>query len=71
MKNVVLLLIIAILLPACLANKIKYIQDKDEAFEQMSEYANKPDDYTLQKKDILYVKITSTNKEINEYFNTS
>jgi len=69
MKNVILLLIVAILFPACLANKIKYIQDKDEAFEQMAEYVNKPKEYKLQEKDILYVKITSTNKDINEYFN--
>ena len=69
MKNLVLVLIILVLLPACLSNKIKYIQDKDETFEHIDEYANKPKDYKLQEKDILYVKITSTNKEINEYFN--
>jgi len=69
MKNIYRVLIIIVLLPSCMANKIKYIQDKDEAFEQIDEYANKPKDYKLQEKDILYVKITSTNKEINEYFN--
>ncbi len=71
MKNVVLILIVAILLPSCLGNKIKYIQDKDEAFEYMGEYANKPKDYKLKEKDILYVKISSTNKDVNEYFNVN
>ncbi|MEN8119837.1 MAG: polysaccharide biosynthesis/export family protein [Bacteroidota bacterium] len=69
MKNIVLVLIIVVLLPACISNKIKYIQDKDETFELIDEYANKPQDYKLQEKDILYVKITSYNKEVNEYFN--
>ena len=69
MKNIVLVLIVVVLFPACMSNKIKYIQDKDATFEQIDEYANKPKDYKLQVEDILYVKITSTNKEINEYFN--
>jgi polysaccharide export outer membrane protein len=58
-----------ILFSSCLSNRIKYIQDKDEAFERISEYENKPKEYKLQPEDILYIKITSTNKEINEYFN--
>jgi len=49
-------------------NKIRYIQDKNEVFEKISEYVNKAPDYQLQKKDILYLKIASTNKEINKYF---
>jgi hypothetical protein len=29
---------------------------------------NKAPDYQIQASDILYIKISSTNKEINEYF---
>ncbi len=70
MKNIFLLLFAAILLlPSCISKSIKYIQDKNEVFEQIYEYENIPTDYKIQKQDILYIKITSTNKEINEYFN--
>jgi len=69
MKNIVPVIFIMILFSSCLSNRIKYIQDKDEAFERISEYENKPKEYKLQPEDILYIKITSTNKEINEYFN--
>lgn len=69
MKNIVPIILVMILLSSCLSNRIKYIQDKDEAFERIGEYENKPKDYKLLPEDILYIKITSTNKEINEYFN--
>ncbi len=49
--------------------KIRYIQDKDEVFGQIDNYANKAPDYQLQKQDILYIKISSTNSEISELFN--
>ncbi len=49
-------------------NKIRYILDKNEVFENINEYENKAPDYQIQIDDILYIKINSTNKEINEYF---
>lgn len=69
MKKILPIILISFLLSSCLSKKIKYIQDKEETFEQISEYDNKPKDYKLKPEDILYIKITSTNKEINEYFN--
>ncbi len=69
MKNILLIIFVIILLPSCISKSIKYIQDKDEVFEQIYEYGNKPDDYKIKIDDILYVKISSTNKDINEYFN--
>lgn len=74
MKQATPLLFLAVILfSGCLHNKIRYIQDKNEVFEQINEYANKAPDYKIQSEDILYIKISSTNKEINEYFevNTS
>ncbi|OQX99300.1 MAG: hypothetical protein B6I20_10115 [Bacteroidetes bacterium 4572_117] len=68
MKNIIWGLLALVFLQSCIANKIKYIQDKNEVFEHIGKYPNKPKEYKLQKKDILYVKISSTNKEINEYF---
>ena len=71
MKKVLPAIIVLLLLPSCISKSIKYIQDKNEIFEQVYEYDNRPADYKIQKQDILYVKITSTNKDINEYFNLS
>lgn len=68
MKNFLFLMLVLLFLPSCISKSIKYIQDKNEVFEQIYEYENTPSDYKIQKQDILYVKITSTNKEINEYF---
>ena len=71
MRTSILFIIIVLFLPSCISKKIKYIQDKNEFFTQTNEYSNKPIDYKIQKNDILYIKIKSTNKEINEYFQTT
>ncbi len=64
----ILLFLAAILFSGCIHNKIRYILDKNEVFEEINEYANKAPDYKIHSQDILYIKISSTNKEINEYF---
>ena len=66
--SILLLLLTSILASSCMHNKIRYIQDKNEVFEKVYEYPNQAPDYQIQKQDILYIKISSTNKEINEYF---
>lgn len=63
-----LFLLLSLLASSCMHNKIRYIQDKNEIFEKIEEYSNQAPEYQIQKKDILYIKITSTNKEINDYF---
>ncbi|MBN2756438.1 MAG: polysaccharide biosynthesis/export family protein [Bacteroidales bacterium] len=63
--------VLVILFPSCIHNKIRYLQDKSEIFETISEYSNKEPEYKIQKNDILYVKISSTNEDINKYFNNS
>ena len=60
-----------ITIPSCIHNKIRYLQDKAEIFNEIKEYSNKAPDYKIHKNDILYIKIVSTNEEINKYFNTS
>jgi polysaccharide export outer membrane protein len=66
--SAILPLLLVILLSGCMHNKIRYIHDKNEVFENIEEYENKAPDYQIQASDILYIKISSTNKEINEYF---
>ncbi len=58
----------AIFLTSCMHSKIRYIQDKNEIFGQIDEYANHPPEYKLQKEDILYIKVSSTNSEIGNLF---
>ena len=71
--NRILLISLVILttLPSCIHNKIRYLQDKAEVFSEIKEYSNKAPDYKIQINDILYIKIASTNEEINKYFNNS
>ncbi len=49
-------------------HKLRYIQDKDEVFEQINEYANKAPEYKLKANDILYIRISSTNNDISKLF---
>ncbi len=72
MKLLAILPLLAVIsLSGCMHNKIRYILDKNEVFEKINEYENKAPDYQIQATDILYIKISSTNKEINEYFEVS
>lgn len=66
--SIIIFLLFSLFLSSCMHQKIRYIQDKNEVFEKIGEYSNHVPDYRIQTKDILYIKITSTNKEINEYF---
>jgi len=70
-KNILVGLIFLLILPSCIHNKIRYLQDKAEVFEDINEYANEAPNYKIQKNDILYIKIASTNEEINKYFNSN
>lgn len=69
MKHILLYIILASSLSSCMHNKLRYIQDKNEIFDKVNEYSNQPPDYKIQVKDILYIKISSTNKELDKYFN--
>jgi len=70
-KNILISIIVLMILPSCIHNKIRYLQDKSEFFDEIKEYSNKALDYKIQKNDILYIKVVSTNEEINKYFNSS
>jgi polysaccharide biosynthesis/export protein len=67
------IVIISILLTStsCMHNKIRYIIDSFENKGAVAEYPNPPVDYLIQKKDILSVKISTQNKEINDFFTIS
>ena len=57
-----------LLASSCMHKKIRYILDQNEVSGSISEYENHPPNYLVQKNDILYIKISSTNKEISQYF---
>jgi polysaccharide biosynthesis/export protein len=54
---------------SCIHNKIRYIIDDKEALGKITEYPNVPVDYTIKKKDILYIRVLSSNDEVNKLFN--
>jgi polysaccharide export outer membrane protein len=56
---------------SCFHNRIRYIQDKNEQITGETDYPNRAPEYLVNKKDILYVRIASTNKEVNQLFNLS
>lgn len=68
MKRILLYILLASSLSSCIHNKLRYIQDKNEVFDKISEYSNKAPDYRIQVNDILYIRINSTNKKLNQYF---
>jgi len=48
---------------------LKYIQDKkQDRLDTITEYTNQPPNYKIQPYDVLYIKVTTTNQEINELF---
>lgn len=63
-----MLLIVSMLASSCMYKKMRYIQDKNEIPESVSKYENTAPTYIVKKKDILYIKISSTNKEISQFF---
>ena len=69
MKSTILSVFLVVLLASsCMHNKIRYILQKNERYDKIYEYSNEAPEYKIQKQDILYIKISSTNKEINQYF---
>ncbi len=73
MKKFILILIpvILIFLSSCSKN-LKYIQDKtgEKEGNGETEFINSPTDYKLQPYDYLYITIRTTNKDVNELFET-
>lgn len=68
-KPVTLFICLLLIFSSCLHNKIRYIIEKDEEPGLVTEYPNKPPDYFIKQKDILYIKISSANEEINKILN--
>jgi len=68
MRFIVIFLIVSLLASSCMHNKIRYILDKNEIPDTVYEYANVAPTYLIHKNDILSIKISSTNKEINAFF---
>lgn len=61
--------IVAIFFSSCTSNKnLVYLENLPQGTEKISS-SKQPLVYTLQKGDIVYVKILSINKELNELFN--
>ncbi len=70
-KRVLILFPLLIILFSSCSRHIKYIQDKEkEQKEEPKEYITTPNEYKLQPYDYLYVDIKTTNKEVNELFET-
>ena len=69
-KKYLLIFIIPFLFSSC-TRHIKYIQiDGEKKGEAQTEFSNQPPDYKIQPYDYLYVTIRTTNKDVNELFNT-
>lgn len=56
---------------SCMHNRIRYIQDDKELVGVKTEYPNLPENYIIQKNDILYIKILSNNADLNQLFNST
>jgi polysaccharide export outer membrane protein len=68
MKYTIVLLLVLLLAGSCMHKKIRYIQDDNEIPGKTYNWDNTPPDYLIQQKDILYIKISSTNKDISKFF---
>jgi len=68
-KYFLLFVLLTIFASSCLHNKLRYIVNEDEITGKVTEYPNKPPDYFIKQKDILYIKITSGNEELNKLLN--
>jgi len=55
---------------SCSQRYQKYLQDENEFFgDDQTEFSNQPPDYLIRPFDILYVRISTNNAEINNLFN--
>ncbi len=68
-KLVTFLCFVTLLSSSCLHHKIRYVQDSNEIKGAEIDYPNKAPEYKIQKKDILYLRVSSANKDINQLFN--
>jgi polysaccharide export outer membrane protein len=68
-KKIFLFALTIFLLSSCTQRSLRYIQDKkQDKLDTVAEYTNQPPDYLIQPYDVLYIKITTTNAEVNTLF---
>jgi polysaccharide export outer membrane protein len=67
-KIILVVLSTMLLFSSCIHNKIRYIIDDKEPLDKVTEYPNYPEDYLIKKKDILYIRVISSNPEVNKLF---
>jgi polysaccharide biosynthesis/export protein len=67
-KIIFVVLSLMLLGSSCIHNKIRYIIDDKEPLDKVTEYPNYPEDYLIKKKDILYIRVLSSNPEVNKLF---
>jgi len=69
MKKYLFFIITIIMFTSCTRRGMRYIQDKKEfKHEDQTEFSNQPPEYKLQSYDVLYLKVTTTNQEVNKLF---
>ncbi len=62
------ILILSVIATASCNRRIRYIYNKDHEADSIYTYAVKSQPYTLKPKDILHIKIITTDTEINKLF---
>jgi polysaccharide biosynthesis/export protein len=71
LKSYIIILILILLGTSCIHNKIRYIRNDREKVGPVSFYPNISPNYLVKKKDILYVRVISSNDEVNKLFNAN
>ncbi len=73
MKQFIILCICVLFLTSCSQRYYKYLQDENEFFdgEVQSEFSNQPPDYKIKPFDIIYIRISTNNEELNKLFNNN
>jgi len=56
---------------SCIHNKVRYIINDSEKIGQVNNYPNPSPIYLIKKKDILAIRIISSNNEVNGLFNAA
>lgn len=57
------------MLSSCTQRSLRYIQDKEQdKLDTVAEYSNQPPEYKIQPYDVLYIKVTTTNPDVNALF---
>jgi len=70
-KSSIIVLVLIVFTSSCIHNKIRYIRNDNEKVGVVSNYPNEAPTYHVKKTDILYIRVISSNAEINKLFNTS